>query len=64
LHTKGFKHALSEFDRRSKTWNWQVAPGLRLSGRYDHIFHTPDLFCTGAAVRSVTASDDQRWSRS
>ena len=55
----GFKDALSIYDKRSKTWTWEVSYGVLLRERYDHIIFSKELKCTGAKVVEVGASDHE-----
>lgn len=57
LRARGFTDALSQFDRSSKTWRWRVNSVIGLANRYDHVLYNSHLYCTGAAVHRVDASD-------
>lgn len=57
LYDRGFTDSLSIYDTYTKTWQWQVCSGVRLSARYDHILFNEYLACTGARVNIVDASD-------
>jgi endonuclease/exonuclease/phosphatase family metal-dependent hydrolase len=59
LEESGFVNALRLFDRKSPTWRWPLGFGLELKNRYDHIFTSPDLQCTGAKVFNLRASDHE-----
>lgn len=59
LLSRGYKDALSQYDRSSKTWRWRVATGIEFSNRYDHIVYSPQLTCTGAKVTRTGASDHE-----
>ena len=47
-----FEHALSKFDKKSKTWRWVL-----LRGRYDHITFNNQLTCIDAKVLKIGKSD-------
>ncbi|PCJ27187.1 MAG: hypothetical protein COA97_04255 [Flavobacteriales bacterium] len=49
---KGYKDALSIYDKRSKTWRWVI-----LRGRYDHIVSNNKLLCIKAMVYKLGKSD-------
>jgi endonuclease/exonuclease/phosphatase family metal-dependent hydrolase len=55
----GFTDALSVYDKRSKTWNWELSYGVVLRERYDHIIFSKELKCTGAKVVKVGGSDHE-----
>lgn len=59
LERDGYVNALRLFDRKSPTWRWPLWLGLELTNRYDHIFTSPHLECTGAMVFDVGASDHE-----
>lgn len=59
LKDNGFTDALSIYDKRSKTWNWELSYGLVLRERYDHIIFSKELKCTGAKVVKVGGSDHE-----
>jgi endonuclease/exonuclease/phosphatase family metal-dependent hydrolase len=52
LKTKGFNDALSQFDKRSKTWRFVL-----LRGRYDHLVYNNKLNCINAKVYKLGKSD-------
>lgn len=58
LERDGYVNALRLFDRKSPTWRWPLL-GLELTNRYDHIFASPPLECTGAMVFDLAASDHE-----
>lgn len=47
-----FNDALSQFDKKSKTWRFVI-----LRGRYDHMFFNKRLTCTNSAVFKIGKSD-------
>jgi len=59
LERDGYVNALWLYDRKSPTWRWPLWLGLELKNRYDHIFTSPHLECTGAKVFDLGASDHE-----
>jgi len=59
LRDLDFVDALSEFDRYTNTWEWNVGPSslCKLRNRYDHILYSPRLRCLQARVIRGGASD-------
>jgi endonuclease/exonuclease/phosphatase family metal-dependent hydrolase len=56
LKGKKLTDALSEFDRKSSTWQGQFM-GMHLTDRPDHVMYSPELRCFEARVIPETASD-------
>jgi endonuclease/exonuclease/phosphatase (EEP) superfamily protein YafD len=56
LGEKGFTDALSQFDRKTTTWQGGYK-GLHFSERADHVLYTRDLQCFEARVISEKSSD-------
>lgn len=59
LIDNGFTDALSIYDKRSKTWNWELSYGVVLRERYDHVIFSKELKCTGAKVVKIGGSDHE-----
>lgn len=59
LEQDEYVNALRKFDRKSPTWRWPVGWGIELKNRYDHLFTSPHLECTGAKVFDLGASDHE-----
>jgi len=59
LIDKQFTDCLSVYDHKSKTWHWRLPMGLSLKERYDHIFISEQMRCSGARVDNTNASDHE-----
>jgi endonuclease/exonuclease/phosphatase family metal-dependent hydrolase len=56
LKNQGYNSALSQFDRRTPTWQWRAGP-LTLRRRMDHILFPNELHCCAAEVIRAGSSD-------
>ena len=56
VESQGFINTLNLYDKSSDTWEWPYGI-LTFDDRFDHIYVSPTLTCTGAKVTSVDASD-------
>jgi endonuclease/exonuclease/phosphatase family metal-dependent hydrolase len=57
LESQGLTDALREFDRKSITWRWPTRLWT-LTGRFDHLLYSPELYCCRAEVAEGAGASD------